>query len=60
VNAEPGCFDTSHIIKIVDPEGNEIPCERFYAETYRDMEEISEEEYNRRRSSYEQALQRKK
>lgn len=60
VNAEPGCFDTSYIIKIVDPEGNEIPCERFYAETYRDMEEISEEEYNRRRLSYEQALQRKK
>ena len=60
VNAEPGCFDTSHIIKIVDPEGNEIPCERFYAETYRDMEEISKEEYNRRRLSYEQALQRKK
>jgi len=60
VNAEPGCFDTTHIIKIVDPEGNTIPCERFYAETFRDMEEISEEEYGRRRSSYEKALRRSK
>ena len=60
VNAEPGCYDTMHIIKIVDPEGNTIPCERFYAETYRDMEEISKEEYIRRRLSYEKALERSK
>lgn len=55
VNAEVGCFDTSHIIKIVDPEGNEISCERFYAETDTGMELISKEEYDRRRASYEQA-----
>lgn len=24
VNAKVGCFDTSHILKIVDPDGNEI------------------------------------
>lgn len=56
VNAEVGCFDTTHVIKIVDPDGNTIPCERFYAETERDMEEISKEEYIRRRLSYEKAL----
>lgn len=59
VNAEPGCFDTSHIIKIVDPDGNEIPCERFYAETADGMTEISRDEYGRRRASYEQALKNK-
>lgn len=52
VNAEVGCFDTSHIIKIVDPDGNEIPCERFYAETVDDMVEIDKEEYLRREKSY--------
>ena len=60
VNAEVGCYDTTHVIKIVDPDGNTIPCERFYAETERDMEEISEGEYIRRRSSYEKALAKRK
>ena len=55
VNAEAGCFDTTRIIKIVDPEGNEIPCERFYAEMDMGMEPISKEEYDRRRASYEKA-----
>lgn len=59
VNAEPGCFDTSYIVKIVDPEGSEIPCERFYAETADDITEISRDEYDRRRASYEQALNNK-
>lgn len=52
VNAEVCCFDTSHIIKIVDPDGNEIPCERFYAETADGMVAIDEEEYRRRERSY--------
>lgn len=55
VNAEVGCYDTTHIIKIVGPEGNEIPCERFYAEMDTGMEPISKEEYDRRRASYEKA-----
>ena len=56
VNAEPGCYDTTHIIKIVDPDGNEIPCERFYAETVGDMVEINKDEYLRREQSYRAAL----
>lgn len=56
VNAEVGCFDTSHIIKIVDPDGNEIPCERFYAETADGEEEISAEEYRGRYLRYLDAL----
>lgn len=59
VNAEVGCFDTSHIIKIVDPDGNEIPCERFYAETVDDMVEIDKEEYLRRESSYREKLKKR-
>ena len=55
VDAEVGCYDTVHIIKIVDPKGNEISCERFYAETGTGMEPISKEEYDRRRASYEKA-----
>lgn len=56
VNGEVGCFDTSHIIKIVDPDGNEIPCERYYAETPDDMKEISAEEYRGRYLRYLSAL----
>lgn len=52
VNAEVGSFDTSHIIKIVDPDGNEIPCERFYKETTDGEEEIGRDEYLRREQSY--------
>lgn len=52
VNAEVGSFDTSHIIKIVDPDGNEIPCERFYKETTDGDEEIGRDEYLRREQSY--------
>lgn len=59
VNAEVGCFDTSHIIKIVDPDGNEIPCERFYAETVDDMVEIDKEEYLRREKSYREKLKKR-
>lgn len=59
VNAEPGCFDTVHIIKIVDPDGNEIPCERFYAETSGpDLCEIDKDTYDQRRESYLEALKR--
>ena len=59
VNAEPGCFDTVHIIKIVDPDGNEIPCERFYAETTGpDLCEIDKDTYDQRRESYLEALKR--
>lgn len=56
VNAKVGCFDTSHILKIVDPDGNEIPCERFYAETADGEEEISAEEYRGRYLRYLDAL----
>ncbi len=56
VNAEVGCFDTTHVIKIVDPDGNVIPCERYYAETTDSMKEISKEEYLRREQSYKAAL----
>lgn len=56
VTAKVGCFDTSHIIKIVDPDGNEIPCERFYAETADGEEEISAEEYRGRYLRYLDAL----
>lgn len=56
VNGEVGCFDTSHIIKIVDPDGNVIPCERYYAETPDDMKEISAEEYRGRYLRYLSAL----
>lgn len=59
VNAAVGCFDTSHIIKIVDPDGNEIPCERFYAETVDDMVEIDKEEYLRREKSYREKLKKR-
>jgi len=59
VNAEVGCFDTSHIIKIVDPDGNEIPCERFYAETVDDMVEIDKDEYLRREKSYREKLKKR-
>lgn len=59
VNAAVGCFDTSHIIKIVDPDGNEIPCERFYAATVDDMVEIDKEEYLRRESSYREKLKKR-
>ncbi len=59
VNAEVGCYDTSHIIKIVDPDGNEIPCERFYAETVDDMVEIDKEEYLRREKSYREKLKKR-
>ena len=52
VNAEVGSFDTSHIIKIVDPDGNEIPCERFYAETTDGAREIGRDEYLLREQSY--------
>lgn len=52
VNAEVGCYDTTRIIKVVDPDGNEIPCGRFYAETADGMVEIDEEEYLRRERSY--------
>lgn len=53
VNAEAGCYDTTRIIKIVAPDGNEIAGERFYAETADGMVEIDEEEYRRRERSYE-------
>jgi len=56
VNGEVGCFDTSHIIKVVDPDGNEIPCERFYAETADGEKEISAEEYRGRYLHYLSAL----
>ena len=56
VNGEVGCYDTSHIIKIVDPDGNEIPCERFYAETDDGEREISAEEYRGRYLRYLSAL----
>lgn len=59
VNAEVGCYDTTHVIKIVDPDGNVIPCERFYAETADSMEEISKEEYLRREQSYRSKLKGK-
>lgn len=59
VNAAVGCFDTSHIIKIVDPDGNEIPCERFYAETVDGMVEIDKEEYLRREKSYREKLKKR-
>lgn len=56
VNAACGCYDTTHVIKIVDPDGNEIPRELYYAETTDSMEEISKEEYLRREQSYKAAL----
>ncbi|MBR4407447.1 MAG: hypothetical protein IKT27_03940 [Clostridia bacterium] len=57
VNAEVGCFDTSHILKIVDPDGNEIDCERFYVESGdRGFQEVGREEYAARVLSYRNAL----
>lgn len=46
----------SSLFKDVYPDGNEIPCERYYAETIDSMEEISKEEYLRREQSYTAAL----
>lgn len=59
VDAKVGCFDTSHIIKIVDPDGNVIPCERFYAETVDGMVEIDKAEYLRREKSYHEKLKKR-
>lgn len=59
VNAEVGCFDTSHILKIVDPDGNEIACERFYVESGdRGFQEVGRDEYDARVLSYRKALKR--
>lgn len=57
VNAEVGCFDTVHVLKVVDPEGNEIACERFYVEDGdRGFREVGREEYAGRVLSYRNAL----
>ena len=57
VNAEVCCFDTSHILKIVDPDGNEIDCERFYVESGdRGFQEVGRDEYDALVLSYKKAL----
>jgi hypothetical protein len=60
VNAEVGCFDTSHILKIEDPDGNVIDCERFYVEGGdRGFQEVGRDEYAARVLSYRNALKNK-
>ena len=59
VNAGPGCFDTTHILKVVDPDGNAISDERFYKETADGMAEIGMEEYIGREAAYYAALEGK-
>lgn len=56
VNAEPGCIDTTHVIRVVSPDGTAIPIERYYAETMDGMEQIGRVEYLRRERSYKRKL----
>lgn len=52
VNDEPGCYDTVHVMKIVEPNGNTIDYERFYHEdSDGNLVEIGEDEFEKYKAS---------